>query len=100
MDHAGVFLGALAILGLTVDGLLRKFENPSRKFPWCHTCGKNMVNVASPKGLPEEVLLYLDKHKLTTAVVSRFICPKGDYQLWFIPRFGSTEKAFFLKEEL
>jgi hypothetical protein len=100
MDYVGVFLGALAILALTVDGLLRRFERPSRKFPWCHTCGKNMVNVGLSKAVPEEILRYLDKNKLPTSVASRFICPKGDYQLWFIPRFGSAEKAFFFKEEL
>ena len=33
-------------------------------------------------------------------ITSRFICPKGHYQLWFVPWFGNTEKAFFFQEEL
>ena len=100
MDYVGAFLGGLALLGITVDGLLRKVERSARKFPWCRTCGKNMVNVTLPKVLPIEVVKYLDKYELPAVVTSRFICPKGDYQLWFIPRFGNTEKAFFLREEL
>lgn len=100
MDYVGYLLGGLTVLGITVDGLLKKVERSARKFPWCKTCGKNMVAVPLPKVLPDEVLKYLDKYRLPAAVTSRFICPKGDYQLWFIPRFGNTEQAFFLKEQL
>jgi len=100
MDYVGSFLGGLAILGIISDRLLSKFEKSARKFPWCHTCGKNMITAGLPKFMPGEVLKHLDKHGLPAATASRFICPKGHYQLWFVPRFGNTEKAFFLKEEL
>ena len=100
MDYVGYLLGGLVVLGITVDGLFRKVERSARKFPWCRTCGKNMVSKQLPKVLPAEVLWYLDKYNLPAVTVSRFICPRGDYQLWFIPRFGNTEKAFFLREEL
>ena len=100
MDYVGSFLGGLAILGIISDRLLRKFEKSARKFPWCRTCGKNMITVGLPKFMPGEVLNHLDKYDLPAVTASRFICPKGHYQLWFVPRFGNTEKAFFLKEEL
>jgi len=32
MDYVGYFLGGLALLGITVDGLLRKVEKHSRSF--------------------------------------------------------------------
>jgi len=100
MVDAGLMLGALVLLTVTTDKVLRKLETSGRKFPWCKTCGKNMVSVALPKFLPEEIRKYLDKHELPPVVVSRFICPKGDYQLWFIPKLSHTETAFFLREEL
>ena len=100
MDYMGYFVGGLVVLGMISDKLLRKVENSARKFPWCKTCGKNMVSVSLSKTMPEEVRKYLDKYELPAVAASRFICPKGDYQLWFIPKFGNTEKAFFLREEL
>ena len=100
MDNVGYLLGGLVVLGFTVDGILRKVNRSFRKFPVCRTCGMNMVRASLPKVLPDEVLKYLDKYKLPAVVASRFVCPKGDYQLWYIPKFGNTEKAFFLKEEL
>ena len=100
IDHVGVMLGSFAVLGIVVDGLLRKFEKKARKFPYCRTCGNNMLTAGLPKFMPGEVLNHLDKYGLPTVAASRFICPKGHYQLWFVPRFGNTEKAFFLKEEL
>jgi hypothetical protein len=99
MDYAGVFLGGLALLAMVSDKLLRQVQQSARKFPWCRTCGKNMVQVALPKDLPGEVTKHLDKHGLPPTVVSRFMCPKGDYQLWYVPRFGN-ERAFFLKEDI
>ena len=100
MDSVGAFLGGLAILGITVGGLVRRVEKRSRKFPWCRTCGRNMPAVGLPKFMPGEVVNHLDRHGLPTVTASRFICPKGHYQLWFVPKFGNTEKAFFMKEEL
>jgi hypothetical protein len=100
MDSVGFFLGGLIVLGITVNELLKKVEKSYRKFPCCKTCGKNMIHVTLPKVLPKDVLWYLGKHELPAAVASRYICPKGDYQLWFIPKFGNTEKAFFFREEL
>ena len=100
MDYVGALLGGFVLLGVTVDGVLRKFAKPARKFPWCWTCGNHMTAVGLPKFMPGEVVNHLDKYGLPTVVASRFICPKGHYQLWFVPRFGNTEKAFFLQEEL
>ena len=100
MDNVGVFLGGFALLGITVDGLLRRFEKKARKFPYCRTCGTNMITAGLPKFMPGEVSRYLEQHNLPTQAACRFICPNGHYQLWFIPKFGNTEKAFFLKEEL
>ena len=100
MDNVGALLGGFALLGIVVDGLLRKVEKSARTFPWCRDCGKNMVKSALPQDLPTEVLRYLDQYQLPAVVTSRFVCPKRHYQLWFIPRMGNTEKAFFLKGEL
>ena len=100
MDSVGFFLGGLIVLGITVNELLKKVEKSYRKFPWCKTCDKNLVKVSLPNALPLDVLRYLDAYRLPAAVVSRFICPKGCYQLWFIPKFGNTEKAFFLREDM
>ena len=100
MDYVGALLGGFALLGLTVEGLLRKVEKSSRKFPTCMTCGTHMLTVGLPKFMPGEVVNHLDKYGLPTATASRYICPKGHYQLWFVPRFGNTEKPFFLREEL
>ena|SRR5687768_6690880 len=100
MDDVGYLLGGLLVFGFTVQGLLSRIERSARKFPWCRTCGKNMDSAPLPKVLPDEVLRYLDKHNLPAAVVSRFKCPRRDYQLWFIPKLGNTERSFFLKEEL
>ena|SRR5687767_4590862 len=99
MDNVGALLGGFALLGIVVDGLLRKVEKAARKFPWCRTCDRNMINSALPKVLPTEIIQYLDKYQLPAVVASRFVCPKGHYHLWFIPRLGNTERAFFLKEE-
>ena len=100
MDYAAIFLGGLALLGVVSDKLLRQVQQSARKFPWCRTCGKNMVNIAPSKALPGEVTKYLEKHELPATVVSRFLCPKGDYQLWFIPKFGDIERPFFLREDV
>lgn len=100
MDNVGIFLGGLIILGVVSDHVLKKVSESGRQFPWCRTCGKNMISVAVPKDLPVEVRTHLDRYSLPTIVVSRFICPKGHYQLWYIPRFGGTERAFFFKEEI
>jgi hypothetical protein len=100
MDYVGVLLGGFVLLGLFTDGLLRRLEKPAQKFPSCRTCGNHMITVGLPKFMPGEVLNHLDKYGLPTVAASRFICPKGHYQLWFVPRFGNTEQAFFLKEEL
>ena len=100
MDSVGALLGGFALLGITVDGILRKFAKPLKKFPSCWTCGNHMTSVGIPKFMPGEIVNHLDKYGLSTAAASRYICPKGHYQLWFVPRFGNTEKPFFFKEEL
>lgn len=100
MDQLGYLLGGLAVLGISVNELLRKVERSSRKFPSCITCGKNMEHTPVPNVLPDAVIRYLDEHQLTTPVVSRYVCPKGHYRLWYVPRFGRIEKAFFLKEDM
>ena len=100
MDYVGSLLGGFVFLGFLVQGLLRKVEKPVRKFPSCRTCDKHMESTELPQVLPSEVYRYLDKYQLPAAVASRFRCPNRHYQLWFIPKLGNTEKAFFLKEEL
>jgi hypothetical protein len=100
MDYVGALLGSFALLGLTVDTVLRKVAKPARKFPWCRTCDTNMIAAGLPKFMPGEVVRYLDKYGLPTIVASRFICPKGHYQLWFVPKLGNTEQPFFMKEGL
>ena len=100
MDYVGSLLGGFALLGIIVEGLLRKVEKPPRKFPWCKTCGMNMTTAGPSKFMPGEVSRHLDQHNLPTEAASRFMCPNGHYQLWFIPKFGNTGKAFFLREEL
>jgi hypothetical protein len=100
MAEVGVLLGSFALLGIVVDGLLRKVAKPVRKGLYCRTCGLTMNTAGTPKFMPGEVSNYLDKYGLPTLAASRFVCPKGHYQLWFIPKFGNTEKAFFLREEL
>ena len=100
MVDLGYLLGGLLVLGLTVQGLLRKVENQSRWPPRCRTGGERMVSAPLPKVLPDEVRWHLDKHKLPHDIVMRFKCPRGHYQLWYIPKLGNTERTFFLKEEL
>ena len=100
MDYVGALLGGFALLGLTVDGILRKVAKPLKKFPWCWTCGKKMDAAGLPMLMPGEVARHLDKHGLPTAITSRFICPNKHYQLWFIPKLGNTEEPFILKEQL
>ena len=56
------------------------------------------LSVPTPTTLPDEVRKYLDMYGLPPTVASTFICPKH-YQLWFIPKLGNTEKAFFYREE-
>ena len=100
MDYVGALLGSFAIFGFVVDGLLRKTAKKSRRFLTCRTCGKEMHAAGVTKFVPGEVSNYLDKYGLPTIAASRFVCPNGHYQLWFVPKFGNTEKAFFLKEEM
>jgi hypothetical protein len=100
MDLVSYFLGGLVLLGMTANGLLKRIEKSTHKFPSCRTCGKPMARVPLPRVLPAEVLSHLDRYQLPAAAASRFICPKGDYQLWYIPQFGNQEKAFFLREEV
>jgi hypothetical protein len=100
MDYVGALLGSFVVFGFVVDVFLRKGHKKSQKFPCCRTCDKPMFTAGIPKVVPSEVSNYLDKYGLPTLAASRFICPEGHYQLWFVPKFGNTEKAFFLKEEL
>jgi hypothetical protein len=100
MDQVGVLLGSFAFLGLVVEGLVRKVAKSARRFPTCKTCGFNMTSEPLPNVLPDEIQRYLDKYQLPAAVASRFLCPKRHYQLWFIPKLGNTERAFFLREDL
>ena len=100
MADVGYLLGGLMVLGFTVNGLLWKVSKPSQKFLSCWKCRRKLEQKPVPNVLPDAVITYLDKHQLTTSVVSRYECPKGCYRLWYIPRFGQIEKAFFLKEEM
>lgn len=100
MDFVGFFLGGLALLGMLTERIVGKAQKPARKFPWCRTCGSQMITVGLPKFMPGEVVNHLGKYGLPTFVASRFICPKGHYQLWFVPGFGNTERTLFFKEEL
>ena len=100
MTEVGILLGSFAFLGLIVERLVEKAGKPARPFPSCRTCGRRMTSVSLPKFMPGEVANHLDKHGLPTAVAFRYICPKGCYQLWYVPRFGNTESPFFLKEQL
>src|SRR5688500_4345322 len=100
MSDVGYLLGGLMILGLTVQGLLRKVEKPYRKLWTCRRCDFALVQKPVPNVMPDEVIRYLDKHELTTPVVSMYECPRRCYRLWYIPRFGQIEKAFFLREEM
>ena len=100
MDNAGIFLGGLILLGVVSDRMMKKFSQSGRQFPWCRTCGRNMVSAELPPILPEVVRKHLDRYELPLIAVSKYVCPKGDYQLWYIPKFGNTEKAFFFKEEM
>ena len=100
MDQMGYLLGGLAVLGITVNEVLRKVEKTSRKFPSCWKCGKHMVQTPVPNVLPDAVIRYLEEYQLTTTVVSRYVCLRGCYRLWYVPPFGQIEKAFFLKEEM
>jgi hypothetical protein len=100
MDQVGALLGGFALLGLTVEGIIRKIEKSSRKFPWCWTCGRHMQASERPMLMPGEVSNHLGKHGLPTGAASLFICPKGHYRLWYVPGFGETEKPFFLREGL
>ena len=100
MADVGFLLGGLMVLGFTVQGLLRKVGKPYRKFLECRKCGLALSQVSVPNVMPDAVIRYLDKHELTTPVVSRYECPRRCYRLWYIPRFGQIEKAFFLKEDM
>ena len=100
MDQVGALLGGFALLGLTVEGIIRKVEKPARTFPWCKTCGKNMRAVILPRLMPGELSSHLGKHSLPTEAATLYVCPKGHYRLWFVPKLGNTEKAFFLREAL
>ena len=100
MDYVGALLGGFVLLGITVDGLIRKVAKPTKKFPSCWTCGSHMVAVGLSKFMPGDVVRHLDKYSLPTAIASRFICPKGHCQLWFVPKLGNTEQPFFLREGL
>jgi hypothetical protein len=100
MDYVGPLLGSLLVFGFVVDGLLRKGQKKSRKGFYCRTCGKDLFTAGITKFMPGEVSNFLDKYGLPTIAASRFICPNGHYQLWFVPRFGNIEKAFFFREEL
>jgi hypothetical protein len=101
MTDAGILLlCVLVVLAATSDRILRKFETSSRKFPWCRTCGRHMASDQLPRTLPDEVRKHLDKYGLPQVIVSKFICPKGHYRLWYVPKVSSTENPFFYKEEL
>lgn len=100
MAEVGYLLGGLMVLGFTVNGLLWKVGRSSRKFPACWKCGRKLEQTPVPNVLPDAVIRYLDQHQLTTVVVSRYECPRRCYRLWYIPRFGQIEKAFFLREEM
>ena len=100
MDYVGALLGSFVVFGFVVDGLLRRTAKKSRRFLTCRTCDQELHAAGVSKFMPSEVSNYLDKHGLPTPAASRFVCPKGHYQLWFIPKFGNTERAFFFKEEL
>ena len=99
MAEVGFFLGSFAFLAMIMERLAGRAKS-APKFPSCLTCRSHMTAVNLPKFMPGEVTNYLDKYNLPTSVVFRFICPKGHYQLWYVPRLGNTESPFFMKEEL
>ena len=100
MADVGYLLGGLMVLGFTVNGLLWKVGKPYRKFRACWKCRSKLEQTPVPNVLPDAVIRYLDTHQLTIPVVSRYECPNRCYRLWYIPRFGQIEKAFFLREEM
>ena len=100
MDQVGALLGGFALLGLTVEGILRKVEKPIRRFPWCTTCGKNLETAALPRLMPGELSSHLGRHSLPTEAATLYVCPNRHYRLWFVPKLGNTEKAFFQREAL
>ena len=102
MDSISYLLAGLVLFGFTVNGLLSRLNKVARKFPTCREpgCGLTMVKVPLPTVLPDEVRWYLLRHDLPKTVVSRFKCPRGHYQLWYIPKFGDADRPFFLREEL
>jgi hypothetical protein len=102
MADVGYLLSGLLVLGFAVQRLLGKVERPYRKlWIWkCRRCDLPLTQKPVPNVMPDAVIRYLDKHELTTPVVSVYDCPRRCYRLWYIPRFGQIEKAFFLREEM
>jgi hypothetical protein len=100
MDYVGAFLGGTALLGITIGELLRLFEKSIQRFPSCKTCRSHMLETGPTKFVPGEVSNHLDKYGLPTVAACRFVCPKRHYLLWYVPRFGNTEKPFFFREEM
>ena len=98
MDVATLFPSGLIVFGFAVHLLMKRFEKSARRFPWCKNCGKNMVKMQLADNLPAEIQTFLDKHKLPSIVVSKYVCPGCYRRLWFIPRFGEAEKGLFVTE--
>jgi hypothetical protein len=68
---------------------------------WCRKC-KGAMDRGSHVGraLPQEVYAFLHRHNLPTYVVTRYVCPKGHTQLWFVPKLGNTDKSMFVVRDL
>ncbi len=96
MEYASLFVAGLAVFTVAFNSFLKWAEQPKKRFPWCRNCKSNMYRVSILDAhLPYEVQRYLSDYQLPSSVLSKFNCPKGDTELWFIPRLGNATKGLF-----
>ena len=82
---------------------LMKWAQPQRGFPYCRRprCGKTCIRKsAEGRTLPFEIQMYLACYKLPEHVVSRYVCPKGHTEVWYVSRLGDVERGILISRDL
>lgn len=101
MEPAGFGLATLILLTYSVNAVLKRAAPARKGFPTCQQCGRIGTRVTNlGPDLPFEIGVYLSKYGLPEKVVSRYLCPRGCSEMWYVPRLGDAERGVFVSNRL
>lgn len=97
-------MGLIAI-GVSLNSLMKwaQPKQPKGDFPRCMTpgCVRTCIRQsAEGRIMPSQVIGYLIDHDLRPNVVTRYVCPKGHTEVWYVPRLGDAERCCLVSRNL